>query len=1011
MDIRKLVLADETVIDRDILESAFPEDTLIIYLDPDSDGLNNVVDQLNDQNGFDTVHIYTHGENGSFQLGQTSINQAFIDDSSDALSQLSDHFVPGVDIHIYGCDVASTESGQLFLENLSTVLDADIAASDDLTGPDGDLELEFQTGELSSASVGDVGLQDNLNVSWLGDITNQYFSDLIASYDDDTSFVYSEIVDMIQKVVDDGITESEHEDLKTFYTNASDDGQFGNDYLETVTYNTIYSNKGNEYWWGGVTDIDDRIELGNMEAGMSEEKGDYLIGKWFLGTDTPMPVVGGDTANGSASSGVYGYTMATGDFWEANTPSGEAQSEDDLIDEDDVNQGQAGTCYLLAAMGAIAHDDTSKYLTDAVTDNGNGTYGIRWFVDGETYYTTVDKQVITNNNRMVLTGNADKSLDGELWAALYERAYAQLNAQVKVGDNFEASIQAVEGGLADPLTHITGLDFTYYSASYSMGGNTKKFAKNDANFNTYKTEIIDALDAGAIGWVGAWGDYKPDEYGNKKTLVGSHAQAILQYNSETDKFQMQNPWGAEGRSDWVGTYWLTMEEIWDETVKPVFAISDLPDIAEKPKYSYEIVIANNYSVTEGEEVTFQIRRTDTNPKTNGTEGTEPDVESSIFWSTLLKDSTDAATKEDFEQIDKKKVTFSADTNLITITLDTFDDNLGENTESFELALFEDAKDTTPSDTVNVAITNKEATDYSYTISTDHATEGDAATEGDSVSFTITRSGGDDFDERSVVYLSTEHGTTDRSDYEQLDNFALIFEAGETEKTIEVVSATDSSDEGPETFDLTLSESRGGEVSARATAHIDDYDAPSIEYSVLTEAATEAGAVQEGQRVDFTISRSVSGIASSVFVKTVGQSAGAEDFEGISQTVEFSPSQKEVTVSVWLNKDMWLETSEYFSLEVYRNETDDEPVASSIAYIEDTPYEDYNYELSVEKDEDGNDIPVTEGDNATVTITRSGSGKASTVYIRTGNGTTQGEDFQAMDRFAVEFAAHEESKNR
>ncbi|WP_299731043.1 Calx-beta domain-containing protein [uncultured Endozoicomonas sp.] len=1004
MNKSKLVIIDSSLDDKDEILNQFSSDAHIIYLSPDSDGFDQLLPELTENNQFSNVHIFTHGEAGSFELGSTSVNQSYLDNNTESLSQLKSHFAPGVDIHLYGCDVASTDNGQLFLENLATTLDADIAASDDLTGIDGDMELEFSTGELSTESVSDIELTTNLNVSWLGDITNSYFSDLIASYDDDNSFVYSEILDMIQQVVDGGITESEHADLKTFYSKTSNDNQFANDYLETVTYNTIYSNKGNDYWWGGVTDIDDRIDLGNMDAGMTEEKGDYLIGKWFLGTDTPMPVVGGDTANNSASSGVYSYSLATGDFWEANTPLANSQGEGDLIDEDDVNQGQAGTCYLLAAMGAIAHDDTSSYLTDAVTDNGNGTYGIRWYVDGETYYTTVDKQVITNTSgtKMVLTGNPDKALDGELWAALFERGYAQLNSQVKVGDNLEASIQAVEGGMADPLTHITGLDFTYYSASYNMGSGTKIFTQNDESFSTYKTEIINALTVdNSIGWIGAWGDHKVN---GKQTVVSGHAQMLLDYNSDDDTFLMQNPWGAGESSSWIGTYWLKLEDFWNADVKPVIAISEKPDLTPKPTYQYEIVVQNS-PVVEGDAVTFEIRRSDSNTETNAANG-QYDIESSVYWSTLLTDTGDAADEYDFEQIDKKKVTFAKDSNTMTITLDTYEDNLGEALESFKLALYEEEKDTTPATSETVAIANKTAAEFNYTITTSNDTEANAATEGDSISFKISRDGDS---ERSVVYLSTVHGGTDNSDFEQLDNYAMVFEAGETEKTIDIVSSNDSSDEGVETFDLVLRESRGGSTITSKTAHITDYDAPSIEYSVITDAASESGAVAEGQRVDFTISRSVSGFTSSVFVKTVTKTAGSEDFEGINKTVEFAPNQKEATVSVWINKDLWLETSEYFALEVFNNENDEEPVATSTAFIENTPYDDYNYTLSTTTDDNGDDLPVTEGDNAKITITRSGTGNASTVYIRTAEGSAQGDDFKEMDRFAVEFAEHEASK--
>ncbi len=989
MDTKTLVIADPSVVDQDALTSSFPSDAKIIFLDSGNNTIETLSQEFTENDVYESVHIFTHGEDGSFELGDTKVDQSLVDSSGEPLNLLASHTSHNADLHIYGCNVAESEDGQNFLESLSSLLDVNIAASDDLTGPDGDLDLEFSTGELSSESVDDIDLESNLNTDWLSDLNDSDFSELVSGYVDDETLVYSELLDILQKTVDGGITETEYEDLETFYTQSNSNSLFDNNYLETITYNVIHTNKANEYWWGGVTDADDRIELGDMEAGFTEEQGDYLIGKWFLGTDTPMPVVGGDTANGSASSGVFGYTLATGDFWQANS-----HIEGDLIDEDDVNQGQAGTCYLLAAMGAIAHDETETYLEDAVTDNGNGTYGIRWFVDGETYYTTVDKQVITNNGRMVLTGDPNKALDGELWASLFEKGYAQLNSQVKVGDNFEASIQAVEGGLADPLTHITGLDYTYYSASYRMGGNTVMV--DQSNLATYKQEIIDKLADGAIGWIGAWGDYKVD---GKQTLVSGHAQALLEYNEADDTFLFQNPWGAGESSSWIGTYSLKIEEFWNEDVKPVIALTEKPDLKPKPEYEYEISV--DETVVEGETVTVTITRTDTNPDTEGVDDT--DTESTIYFSTLKSDGDDAASDSDFEEIEKEALVFGVNDNTQTITIDTYEDNLVEAIESFRLALYESATSVSTIDTATVGITNREATDFTYSITSDNSDESSAATEGDSVSFTITRDGSG---ERSVVYLSTENGTATTADFEELNEYALVFESDETEKTIEVVTSSDSSDEGVETFDLVLTESRGGEVTARATGNIDDYDAPSIDYRVMTDAATESGAVGEGQRVDFTISRSVTGVVSSVFVKTSGESAGSDDFEGISETVIFEPNQKEATVSVWVNKDMWLETNESFSLEVYRNESDQEPIAQSKAFIKDTPYEDYNYTLSSDGTEDD---PLSEGENATITVTRDGSGNPSIVYLRTSRGSTGEDDFEELEELAVEFAAHEESK--
>ena len=46
------------------------------------------------------------------------------------------------DILFYGCNVASTDQGELLIKKISEITKADIAASDDITGKSGDWELE-----------------------------------------------------------------------------------------------------------------------------------------------------------------------------------------------------------------------------------------------------------------------------------------------------------------------------------------------------------------------------------------------------------------------------------------------------------------------------------------------------------------------------------------------------------------------------------------------------------------------------------------------------------------------------------------------------------------------------------------------------------------------------------------------------------------------------------------------------------------------------------------------------
>ena len=55
------------------------------------------------------------------------------------------------DILLYGCNVGGDDSGQSFIDLFAALTSADVAASDDLTGVDGDWELEVEEGEVEAS--------------------------------------------------------------------------------------------------------------------------------------------------------------------------------------------------------------------------------------------------------------------------------------------------------------------------------------------------------------------------------------------------------------------------------------------------------------------------------------------------------------------------------------------------------------------------------------------------------------------------------------------------------------------------------------------------------------------------------------------------------------------------------------------------------------------------------------------------------------------------------------------
>src|SRR5262249_12393092 len=106
--------------------------------------------------------------------------------------------------------------------------------------------------------------------------------------------------------------------------------------------------------------------LGNLRAGASAAQFQKLVNKWFLGLYRPQAVSGPP------------YQKAAGNLF-VNGPA-----------VNDVRQGELSDCYFLAALGELAQD-RPQAIKDMFTDNGDGTFTVRFFNGTTPEYVTVDR--------------------------------------------------------------------------------------------------------------------------------------------------------------------------------------------------------------------------------------------------------------------------------------------------------------------------------------------------------------------------------------------------------------------------------------------------------------------------------------------------------------------------------------------------------------------------------------------------------------------------------------------
>ncbi|MCP5441413.1 MAG: DUF4347 domain-containing protein, partial [Chromatiaceae bacterium] len=152
----------------------------VVLLEADRDGVAQIGDVLAGFRDLDAVHIISHGSDGAIRIGNSTLDQTTLNAASEEIRGWSQAFNVDGDLLIYGCDLASTAIGEQFIDRLSILTGADVAASDDLTGHqslDGDWELEYRAGSIETASVPSRSVQsewfatlatDVLTGSWSG---------------------------------------------------------------------------------------------------------------------------------------------------------------------------------------------------------------------------------------------------------------------------------------------------------------------------------------------------------------------------------------------------------------------------------------------------------------------------------------------------------------------------------------------------------------------------------------------------------------------------------------------------------------------------------------------------------------------------------------------------------------------------------------------------------------------------------------------------------------------------
>ena len=161
--------ANAVVVIDSALVGSIPQEELagaiVVSIDDSRDAIGQITTALAGLADVDTLRVISHGSDGSLWFGGQRIDAAALSARAIDVSAWGRSLSADADILLYGCSVASTLDGRLFVEQLGSLTQADIAASTDATGQSGDTDLEFQRGRVTAALLASAARYEQAGVS------------------------------------------------------------------------------------------------------------------------------------------------------------------------------------------------------------------------------------------------------------------------------------------------------------------------------------------------------------------------------------------------------------------------------------------------------------------------------------------------------------------------------------------------------------------------------------------------------------------------------------------------------------------------------------------------------------------------------------------------------------------------------------------------------------------------------------------------------------------------------
>ena len=150
---KNLAIVDSQVENYELFLAGVKRGTEVILLDRSRDGIEQIAEILSSRHSINSIQIVAHGSPAAVKLGSTELNIHNIESYTGQLQQWGKALNETGSILLLSCNTGAGESGLKFIQKLSEITKASVAASKNLTGSaalGGDWELEIATGRINA---------------------------------------------------------------------------------------------------------------------------------------------------------------------------------------------------------------------------------------------------------------------------------------------------------------------------------------------------------------------------------------------------------------------------------------------------------------------------------------------------------------------------------------------------------------------------------------------------------------------------------------------------------------------------------------------------------------------------------------------------------------------------------------------------------------------------------------------------------------------------------------------